>query len=218
MTIEEIKKYLEENKDSKEVIEFLSSMSPEVTLGTAQKYLADNEDGKEWLGKQLEAEADRRVIQAVKTYKEKTVPGLVEDAIKKANPDETPEQKQIRELNDKMDANQKELKAERMKTLALSELTAKKLPQDIVDLLIGDDEESTKRKIGLYEASFNKAVAAGVEAKFKANGRDVPGGEEKTDLDGKVNPWKKETFNLTMQGKIVTENPKLAEQMKAAAK
>lgn len=32
------------------------------------------------------------------------------------------------------------------------------------------------------------------------------------------NPWAKETFNLTEQGRIVTENPALAEQLMASAK
>lgn len=32
-----------------------------------------------------------------------------------------------------------------------------------------------------------------------------------------TNPWKPETFNLTMQGKILTENPELARQMAAEA-
>lgn len=32
-----------------------------------------------------------------------------------------------------------------------------------------------------------------------------------------VNPWKKDTFNLTQQGKIMKENPQAAEHLKAAA-
>ena len=34
---------------------------------------------------------------------------------------------------------------------------------------------------------------------------------------GEVNPWKKETFNLTKQGEIIMSNPSVAEQMKRAA-
>ncbi|MCM1564917.1 MAG: phage scaffolding protein [Dehalobacter sp.] len=35
---------------------------------------------------------------------------------------------------------------------------------------------------------------------------------------GVKNPWKKETFNLTDQGKILRENPELAKQLQAAAR
>ncbi len=34
----------------------------------------------------------------------------------------------------------------------------------------------------------------------------------------RANPWKKETFNLTEQGKILRENPELAEKFKAKEK
>jgi hypothetical protein len=32
-----------------------------------------------------------------------------------------------------------------------------------------------------------------------------------------VNPWKKETLNLTEQARLLREDPELAKQMKAAA-
>lgn len=41
---------------------------------------------------------------------------------------------------------------------------------------------------------------------------------DKPPIDTKKNPWSKEHFNLTEQGKIFTENPELAAQLKAAAK
>jgi hypothetical protein len=44
-----------------------------------------------------------------------------------------------------------------------------------------------------------------------ADGRDSAGG-------GIKNPWAKETFNLTEQGRIMRENPELAKQLMAAAK
>jgi len=34
---------------------------------------------------------------------------------------------------------------------------------------------------------------------------------------GEVNPWKKETWNLTLQGKILKEDPAKATRMKAEA-
>ncbi|EHQ92149.1 phage scaffolding protein [Desulfosporosinus youngiae] len=36
--------------------------------------------------------------------------------------------------------------------------------------------------------------------------------------DGQVNPWKKETFNLTEQGRLLRDNPDLAKQLQAIAK
>ena len=68
-------------------------------------------------------------------------------------------------------------------------------------------------------------VKEAVEACLKANAFLLAGVQGGTNLDGnptgskgtQANPWKKETFNLTNQAKILKENPALAAQMKAAA-
>ena len=62
--------------------------------------------------------------------------------------------------------------------------------------------------------SINKAVTE----KFKENGRDPHKGDN-NDSDYKgVNPWKKETFNLTEQAKLIKSlTPELVEQLKKAA-
>lgn len=50
-------------------------------------------------------------------------------------------------------------------------------------------------------------------------GAKVGGGSGSTTFNGQriENPWKKETLNLTMQGKIVRDNPELAKRLKAEA-
>ena len=48
--------------------------------------------------------------------------------------------------------------------------------------------------------------------KVGTGSKTIPGSD-----GGTVNPWKKETRNLTEQGRILKENPELAKQMKAEA-
>jgi hypothetical protein len=54
---------------------------------------------------------------------------------------------------------------------------------------------------------------------FKANGANGSGStpSQGSGGSGTVNPWKKESFNLTQQGRMMRENPTLAASMKAAA-
>lgn len=47
---------------------------------------------------------------------------------------------------------------------------------------------------------------------------NLPGNPNGGGKPNTVNPWKKETFNLTQQAKMLKENPTLAAQLKAAAK
>lgn len=42
--------------------------------------------------------------------------------------------------------------------------------------------------------------------------------KNKDDKNNAKNPWKKETFNLTEQGRIIRENPDLAKQLMAQAR
>ncbi|GIQ63625.1 scaffold protein [Paenibacillus cisolokensis] len=52
--------------------------------------------------------------------------------------------------------------------------------------------------------------------KFK--GAKPPEGSDKSGGGGQKNPWSREHFNLTEQGRILRENPELAKQLMAAAK
>lgn len=56
----------------------------------------------------------------------------------------------------------------------------------------------------------------GSGAKFK--GAKPIEGSDKDSGGGQKNPWSKEHFNLTEQGRILRENPELAKQLMAAAK
>ena len=63
--------------------------------------------------------------------------------------------------------------------------------------------------IRIFRAKIEKAIDD------KVKGRTPSGNPQQQ--AGEVNPWKKETFNLTKQGEIIMSNPSVAEQMKRAA-
>ena len=60
----------------------------------------------------------------------------------------------------------------------------------------------------------NCSASAEVNKRFKENGYTPKKGAE---LNGGVNPYTKEQFNLTKQMEIENTNPELAAQLKAAA-
>ncbi len=83
-------------------------------------------------------------------------------------------------------------------------------------LILGDDgkvtglEEQLKTLKETKSFLFKEENPGGTGGSLGNNGRG--GGR------GQKNPWAKDTFNLTEQGKILRENPTLAEQLRAAAK
>ncbi len=84
----------------------------------------------------------------------------------------------------------------------------------LVDFVMGEDETEINGKVKAFKELFNKAVTAEVNKRFKENGYKPKNGDN---LNGGVNPYTKEQFNLTEQMKIENTNPELAAQLKAAA-
>lgn len=210
MSLEQIKQLIEANKDNQEVQNYLAGLSkltPEVVKG----YL-DTEEGK----KILQPRLDAYFTKGLETWKEKTLPSVVEEEIKKKFPGETEEQKRLRILEEELSKErQARLKSE-LQNKATTLATHKGLPVELVAYFVGQDEDTTVNNLTVLENIWQQAIEKAVEAKFKENGRlPNPGGGSG---GAQINPWKKETFNLTEQGRLLRENPELARQLQAQAK
>lgn len=84
----------------------------------------------------------------------------------------------------------------------------------LVDFVMGEDETEINDKVKAFKELFDKAVAAEVKKRFKDNGRTPQKG---TDANSGVNPFKKETLNLTKQLELLRNNPELAARYQAEA-
>lgn len=209
MTLEELRQFLEENKGNQEVQSYLKGLylTPE-----GVKTFLDTEEGR----KILQPRLDSHFTKGLETWKEKTLPNLIEEEIKKKFPDETEEQKRLRKLEEELaKERQARIKSE-LVNKATTFATQKGLPVELVSYFVGQDEETTINNLTALENIWQQSIQKAVEDKFKDNGRvpnpGSPGGTAQT------NPWKKESFNLTEQGRILRENPELAKQMMAQAK
>ncbi|MDE3837927.1 ribonuclease [Bacillus methanolicus] len=140
----------------------------DLTLDVVQQFVNENDDAKKW----LQSLTDSRVTEAIKTYEKKTLPKKLEEEIAKRYPPETPEQKQLRELQQKLEQIEQEKIRESLRNKALSLATEKQLPTKLVDFFIGQDEETTVKNLGMLEEVFSAAVQQAVEAKFKDSGRN----------------------------------------------
>lgn len=84
----------------------------------------------------------------------------------------------------------------------------------LVDFVMGEDETEIDSKVKAFKELFDKAVTTEVNKRFKEHGYTPKKGDN---LNGGVNPYTKEQFNLTEQMRIENTNPELAAQLKAAA-
>ena len=209
MTLEELKKFIEENKDNQEMMTYLRGLI--LTPEGVTSFL-DTEAGK----KLLQPRLDSHFTKGLETWKTNNLSGLLDEEIKKKFPGETEEQKRLRKLEDELAQERQARVKSELVNKATTLATQKGLPVELVSYFVGQDEDSTISNLTAVESIFQNHIQKAVEEKFKESGRTPPntgGGGT-----GQINPWKKETFNLTEQGRIIRENPELAKQMMAQAK
>lgn len=142
------------------------------------------------------------------------------DSLKKGNVDNEELQKQVKEYKEKI-TSLETAAANTRKEYALKEkLTAAGvLDADYIIYKQGGVDKFTFDKDGspvgvddvikpLKESSPHLFRTEGQSGGYKPNGGENPPA---------INPWKKDSFNLTEQGRIYKENPTQAKEMAAAA-
>jgi len=168
MSFEEVKQYIEENKNTEELKAYLQGFT---TVDGVQKFLNDNESGKRW----IDSEKDKHLTKGLDTWKANNLQKEIDKKISALYPDESAEQKQFRELNAKIEKMESEKQREVLKNRALTVAAEKKLPlSNIIDLVLGKDEESTLDNIGRIESIFSTSVQSAVEERLKSSSYTPP--------------------------------------------
>ncbi|MEH7651186.1 DUF4355 domain-containing protein [Bacillus safensis] len=170
MNIEEIKQFLEQNKDNEEVKAFVGELS--VVSADKVKGFLETEEGK----KVLQPRLDQHFTKGLETWKANNLEKIVEEEVSKRNPSKTPEQLEVEKLRKEIEAEKAARNRETLVNKALKAADEKKLPKDVIDFFIGENEESTIENLGKLEESFNAAVQAAVDVKFKESGREIERG------------------------------------------
>lgn len=179
MNIQEIRAFLETNKDQPEVQSFVGELSA-VSADKVQGFL-QTEEGK----KLIQSDLDRYHAKSLESWKKNNLDKLVADKVKELNPDKTPEQLELEQLRREIEQDKRERLKLELTNKAISTASEKGLTLDkkILDRLIADDEESTLSNLEALDAFAKAQYQAGVENVYKTGGRDVngtgtpPGGE-----------------------------------------
>lgn len=129
--------------------------------------------------KDIESERDQQLSNSLQTWKDNHLQKLIDDEVSKRNPEETPEQKEIRELKERLDAKEKAEQRTALKEKALAYATEKgydgKFATKWIDRLLADDETATNSTLDEFKADFDAFVTATVEDTLKGSKR-YPGG------------------------------------------
>ncbi|MEC0709631.1 DUF4355 domain-containing protein [Bacillus haynesii] len=170
MNLEEVKQFLNANKENEDVKAYLEELSA-VSADKVKGFL-ETDEGQKFIRPKL----DQHFTKSLETWKANNLDELVNAKVKELYPEETEEQKRIRKLEQELEKQQREAKREKLMNTAISYASEKGLPTDLVAYFLGDDEETTKSNLGTLEEKFSAFVNKAVEDKFKENGRDVEPG------------------------------------------
>ncbi|WP_162920112.1 DUF4355 domain-containing protein [Paenisporosarcina cavernae] len=128
----------------------------------------------------IDSEKDKHHSTALETWKSNNLESLVEAEVRKRNPEETPEQKRIRELEEKIANGEKATKHAELKSKAMQYATDNNLPAKFaskyIDKFLGDDESATTATLGELKEDLDNLVREAVDKKFKENGRNLQSG------------------------------------------
>lgn len=215
MTLEELKKQLEEGKLTQEQFdEMVRILGLELNPDPDPEPQPEQDD----IDKLIEKAVDRatnKLGNENKALREK----LEKLKKTKLSAEEIAEEER-REKETALAEREAAVKAAENRMFALKQI--KKIGLDsgdetaiqIVDLVMGEDEDSISENVSALKKLVDSLVAVEVDKAFKSTGR-VPGKGKSGGTQN--NPFSKDTYNLTEQMRLLQENPELAEQLKMEA-
>lgn len=215
MTLEELKKQLEEGKLTQEQFdEMVRILGLELNPDPDPEPQPEQDD----IDKLIEKAVDRatnKLANENKALREK----LEKLKKTKLSAEEIAEEER-REKETALAEREAAVKAAENRMFALKQI--KKIGLDsgdetaiqIVDLVMGEDEDAISENVSALKKLVDSLVAVEVDKAFKSTGR-VPGKGKSGGTQN--NPFSKDTYNLTEQMRLLQENPELAEQLKMEA-
>lgn len=163
----------EENKEAKTNPEPVKQPeAPGITADTIEGVIQSSDELKKW----DQARLDRHFSKSLETWKENNLEGIREEIRNELNPAETEEQKQIRELREKLAGIEAKEKRGAVYQKLAKQADEKGIPLGLVDLVVSDDEEQAT-------ANF-EALTQALETYREGLVKDVLKGRGKTPETG----------------------------------
>lgn len=108
---------------------------------------------------------DQSVSKGINAWKEKNLENIVQERLSELNPAETPEQKQLKQLQAQMAAVQKDKQMLEMRGVAQEALNKVGLPASLAGYVLSDNPEATKHKVAELDIEIQNIVSGIVDQK-----------------------------------------------------
>lgn len=188
MEFNDIQTYITENAENEDVKDLIKSFQQPITRDAVETWCKDGE-GRSWLDRTCDLYSNKAVEtarnNAIAKFKEEELPKIIEEELKKANnKKKTPEQLELEELKAKFEALEKEKAKADMTTKYTKVLTEKGLNTDLINFVLGENDETTTQNIESIEKIINGAVDNGVKNKLSSSSYTPP---SESNVDNSLN-------------------------------
>lgn len=185
MEFKDFVEFIEANKESDEVKEYLQGFRAEPSVEEILVKIESDETLKKW----LESEKDKHFAKGLDTFKQKTMPKIIEDELRKRTSNKDEKDLQLDSLRAEIEKIKRDKLRESLKNEAFKFATENKLPADLIDYFISiqtdDDEEGTKSKestisnLSAFKEVWTNHLQEQVSERMKSNGFTPKDGDGK---------------------------------------
>ena len=174
MDINEIKEFLESNKDSEEVKGLIKSFQQPLTRDVVEEWCKEGE-GKSWLDRNCDLYSNKAVEtarnNAIEKFKKEELPKIIEGEFKKKSNEGLSETEiALKETQKQLEEMKNELKVKDLKANYSKVLNEKNLDLSLLDYLpLNADEEGINKAIETFSNIINNGIKIGIDNKLTSN-------------------------------------------------
>lgn len=151
-----------------QVLSFLSEnqeVITEVLTATHIENYLSNSEGQKFMQPKL----DKYFNKGLETWKQNNLEKLIDEEIAKRYPEETPEMRKIKELEQKLAEKEREAVRKELTIKAQQLASEKGLPADLATYFIADNEETTIENIEKFNSAFKSHLDNAVIERTKGS-------------------------------------------------
>ena len=153
ITKEQVLSFLSENQDV--ITEVLTATHIENYLGNAEGQ------------KLIQPKLDKYFNKGLETWKQNNLEKLIDEEVAKRYPEETPEMRRIKELEQKLAEKERESVRKELTIKAQQLASEKGLPTDLATYFIAENEELTLENINKFDSAYKSALDSAVIERTK---------------------------------------------------
>lgn len=159
----EVQDYIEQNKETDDVKNYIGGF---ITPDRVNSFF-ETEDGKKLLQPKLDSYATKAITSHDEKFKVNELPKLINEEMKKRFPDADPKDTELADMKAEIEKMKQETLHKDLTNKALQMAQERKLPSNLINYFVGNDEETTKTNLEALEKEFNANVQAQVEERLK---------------------------------------------------